>query len=245
MELKIIGSSSSGNGYVLDNGNEALLIECGMAWKNVQKAVNFGVCRIQGAIISHEHGDHGKHAQMAVKSYVPVYASNGTLNALGLNGHCVRPMEAMKRYAIGNFTVMPFPVQHDAAEPFGFLIHHPETGLVLFATDTYYLKYKFPGLHNIMLECNYRQDILDANVINGVVNPAQRNRTMQSHMSLDTCIETLMANDLADVNNLVLIHLSNTNSDAEYFRQAITSATGIIPKIARPGMIIPFNKYEF
>jgi phosphoribosyl 1,2-cyclic phosphodiesterase len=54
-----------------------------------------------------------------------------------------------------------------------------------------------------------------------------------------------MANDLADVNNLVLIHLSNTNSDAEYFRQAITSATGIIPKIARPGMIIPFNKYEF
>lgn len=245
MELKIIGSSSSGNGYVLDNGNEALLIECGMAWKNVQKAVNFGVCRIQGAIISHEHGDHAKHAEKAQKSCVPVYASHGTIERIGLSGFNVHEMVAFQKYVIGNFTVMPFDVQHDAAEPFGFLIHHPETGLVLFATDTYYLKYTFPGLNNIMLECNYRQDILDANVANGIVNPAQRNRTMKSHMSLDTCIETLMANDLADVNNLVLIHLSNTNSDAEYFRQAITSATGIIPKIARPGMIIPFCKDVF
>lgn len=245
MDLKIIGSSSSGNGYVLDNGNEALLIECGMTWRNVQKAVNFGVSRIKGAIISHEHGDHAKHAQMAVKSCVHVYASNGTIEKAGISGFNVHAMQPFTKYAIGNFTVMPFDVQHDAAEPFGFLIHHPETGLVLFATDTYYLKYTFPGLNNIMLECNYDKAILDANVDNGIVHPGQRIRVMQSHMSLPQCIETLCANDMANVANIVLIHLSSNNSDAERFRRAVIETTGRTTHVATAGMCIPFNKFDF
>ena len=30
MELRVLGSSSSGNCYILDNGNEALIIEAGI-----------------------------------------------------------------------------------------------------------------------------------------------------------------------------------------------------------------------
>ena len=43
-------------------------------------------------------------------------------------------------------------------------------GLMLFATDTYYLKYNFEGLNHIFIECNYAKDILNNNVELGIIN---------------------------------------------------------------------------
>mgnify|MGYP002561135666 FL=1 len=150
MELKILGSSSKGNCYLLDNGNDCLMIECGIPFKDVQKAVNFGISRIAGVIISHEHGDHAKHAGKCLEAQIPCYMSQGTKDALHLpQTRLVRVMEELKVYEIGNFKVQPFATQHDAKEPFGFLIYHKECGMVLFATDTYYLHYTFHGLNNL------------------------------------------------------------------------------------------------
>ena len=144
MRLIILGSSSKGNCYLLDNGKQALMIECGLAFKEVEKALNFDIKRIQGVLVSHEHGDHAKHAAMCQKRHVPLFCSKGTAEALHLKDDFgVRVMENRTTYRIGDFRVQPFDTQHDAAQPFGFLIHHPECGLTLFATDTYYLKYTF------------------------------------------------------------------------------------------------------
>lgn len=247
MELKILGSSSKGNCYLLDNGKEALAIECGIAFKEVQKAVNFDISRIKGAIVSHEHGDHAKHVQKYLDSRIPCYMSQGTKDALNLPIHrLLCQMAELGIYHIGNFRVQPFPTQHDAAEPFGFLIYHPECGMVLFATDTYYLHYTFAGLNNILIECNYRQDILDANVEAGLLPKVLRARTIKSHMEFETCKGTLLANDLSAVNNIVLIHLSDGNANANEFRQGIMEATGKTIHIAEKGMTISnFNKSPF
>lgn len=247
MELKILGSSSKGNCYLLDNGKEALAIECGVSFKEMQKAVNFDISRVVGAIISHEHGDHAKHVGKCLEAQIPCYMSQGTKNALHLpQTRLVRVMDELKVYRIGNFNVQPFATQHDAAEPFGFLIFHPECGMVLFATDTHYLHYTFAGLNNILIECNYRQDILDANVESGKLPMALRERTIKSHCSYDTCKEALIANDLSKVNNIVLIHLSDGNSNEREFKQGILEATGKTIHIARSGMTIKnFNVSPF
>lgn len=250
MELKILGSSSKGNCYLLDNGKECLMIECGVAFKDVQKAVNFDISRICGVIISHEHGDHAKHVKKCLESRIPVYASQGTLDALGISPtrdvpNLVCRMGELTIQQIGKFRVQPFATQHDAAEPFGFLIYHPECGMVLFATDTYYLPYKFKGLNNILIECNYSEEILLENVRQGKVNGLLMKRTLQSHMSYDTCLQALQANDLSQVNNIVLIHLSSANSDAGAFRDGIAEATGKPVYVAEKGMNINFGKTPF
>jgi phosphoribosyl 1,2-cyclic phosphodiesterase len=67
-------------------------------------------------------------------------------------------------------------------------------------------------------------------------------RIIQSHMNLDTCKKLLMANNLTQVNNIVLIHLSDRNSDAKYFKQTITELTGKNVSVAEPGLVIDFNK---
>lgn len=248
MDLKILGSSSAGNCYVFDNGIEALVVECGIKFSDVEKALDFDITRLKGAVVSHEHGDHAKYVSKFLDARVPVYMSAGTMHKVikgDYDGFMPFMVENGCMFNVGGFRVLPFNVQHDAAEPMGFLIYHPETGTTLFATDTYYLQYKFADLNNILLECNYSLEILDANIKAGKLNQKLRNRTIKSHCSFDTCRETLLVNDLTQVNNIVLIHLSDGNSNASEFQQGIAEATGKTVHIAQAGMTLKFNKTPF
>jgi len=242
MKLHIIGSSSAGNAYLLDTDNESLLIECGVPFKMVEKAANYAVSKIQGVIISHEHGDHAKGVKECAERRIPVFASAGTIDALGLTGNnACHPMKNLEMYRIGGFLIRPFKVVHDANEPFGFLIHHAEIGSMVFATDTAYLPFKFAGLNHMMIECNYAKSILDDNVQSGAILPVVRNRIVQSHMSLETCLETLEKNDLTKVKNIILIHLSESNSNANAFRELVQTQTAIPVTIAEPGVTLELN----
>lgn len=246
MRLKILGSSSSGNCYLFDNGKETLMVECGVNMNKVVRANDFDTSRIAGCLVSHEHGDHARSVAKVMEMRIPLYMSNGTANALRLPHNTqVNRMEALQICTIGNFKVMPFDVKHDAAEPFGYLIKHPEMGTTLFATDTYYLQHKFSGLNNILIECNYDIKILDANIAAGLIPAALRNRTVKSHMNIETCLEALEANDLSDVNNIVLIHLSASNSNAKVFQQRVEQSTGKNVIVAQKDMAIEFNKTPF
>ena len=154
-------------------------------------------------------------------------------------------LEAGNKVKLGNFTILPFDVKHDCNEALGFLIHHPETGNVLFVTDSYYVPYTFANLSNILIEANYRMDLLEKNIAAGRIPARLRDRTLQSHMSLETCKEALLANDLSKVNNIILIHLSDGNSNAEEFEQDISQATCKTVSIAEKGLKIKIDKQPF
>lgn len=222
------------------------MVECGVNMNKVVRANDFDTSRIAGCLVSHEHGDHARSVAKVMEMRIPLYMSDGTANALQLpHNSQVNRMEALEICRIGNFKVMPFDVKHDAAEPFGYLIMHPEMGTTLFATDTYYLPHKFSGLNNILIECNYDIKILDANIAAGLIPAALRNRTVKSHMNIETCLEALEANDLSGVNNIVLIHLSASNSNAKEFQRRVEQSTGKNVIVARKDMALDFNKTPF
>lgn len=249
MRLLIIGSSSLGNAYILENDKEVLLIECGVRFKKIQEALRHNLRKVAGCIVTHEHGDHAKSIRDVMVKGIDVYATKGTWDALNIPfNYRSQIIKSESKYKIGGFTVMPFDVQHDVAEPVGFLIHHPECGNVLFITDSYYCKYNFQGieLHNIIIEANYCQSILDAKVMSGTNPKFLRDRVIQSHMSLKTCKELLAANDLSATNKIVLIHLSDGNSDAKKFKREVEEQTGKQVYIADAGMVIEnFNSTPF
>ena len=208
--------------------------------------MNFEIAKCAGCIISHEHGDHSKAVGNVLKHRIPVYASAGTLQALNVDGEpMAHAMRELQMYRIGGFDVMPFGVQHDASEPFGYIIRHAECGTILFATDTYYLKYTFPGINHWMIECNYKQEIIDRNVESGVISEVRRKRTIQSHLSLETLLDVFNANDMNDTRNILLIHLSPENGDAQDFQQAVRDATGANVQVAQPETTININLQPF
>ncbi len=248
MQMTVLGSSSAGNGYLLraEGSGEVLLLEAGMKLSEVKRALDYDLRSIVGCLVTHEHGDHAKYAREYSQCFIRVLMTDGTQGALGLHATPFVEIALPEvRYSFGGFDVIPFSTQHDAEQPVGYLIRHQEMGTLLFATDTYYLGYTFPGLSNIMIECNYRLDILDSNIASGRVNPKVRDRIVKSHMSYDTCLDTLQANDLSMVNNIVLIHLSADNSHAEEFRQGIAQATGKQVTVAKKGLTINLGKTPY
>lgn len=249
MKLHVLGSSSSGNCYLFqsEKTGEVLAVEAGVKFNKVKKVLDFNLNSIVGCIVSHEHGDHAKCVGDFINACIPCYMSQGTKHALGFSSsYWAKGLLPFEQVVINGFRVIPFPVQHDAAEPYGYLIRHEECGTVLFATDTYFLKYKFPGLNNVMLECNYSKEILDANFTARRIDKKRYERTIKSHMSYDNCLLTLQANDLSQVCNILLLHLSDNNSNATEFIHGIER---LYPEIeitaATNGLSLTFNKNPY
>lgn len=246
MELSIIGTGSKGNAYVLRNQDEALLIECGVDLKFIKQDFNFDLSKIVGCIVTHEHNDHSKSISKVMASGIDVYASEGTHKSCGSgDSHRAKVLSNKVPIKIGSFKVMPFDVKHDAAEPFGFIINHKDCGNVLFLTDTYYSPYKFANLNNIIIEANFSQKIIDQKLEDGVSSDFLRNRILESHLSLENCEDLLRVNDLSKVNNIVLIHLSDTNSNEGEFKATIEDLTAKNVTVARNNMKINFLKTPF
>lgn len=164
--------------------------------------------------------DHAKAIKDIAKLGVNVYSSSGTFKALDLEGHRFIPVDQNKAIKVGKFEVLAFDTEHDVVQPFGYLIKQGKNKL-LFATDTYYLKYKFKGLTHIAIECNYVESVVKGLVKDNKINISRIKRTLKSHMSLENLIEFLKINDLSKVKELHLIHLSDQTSDVNIIRREI------------------------
>lgn len=244
MRLHVLNSNSDGNCYLFtDNEGKTLIVELGMKFDKIKQALDFDFSNVVGALVTHEHGDHCKGVKDATRFGLNVYASPGTIKGFKIESYRLKPIIKNKIFSVGPYDIIAFDVHHDTLEPCGFLIRHAEMGTTLFLTDTIYCDFRFPGLNNVLIEANYSQDIIDEKLID---NRFLRNRVVQSHMSVETAIKTLKANDLTKVNNIVLIHLSDRNSDAKVFKQRIEDATLKTVTIASAGLVIEnFNLTPF
>lgn len=129
---------------------------------------------------------------------------------------------------------------------YGFLIQYKPTGeKLLYATDTYYLHYKFKGLNYLFLECNYITDIAKQNIIDDKLNKMLYKRTLTSHFSLENVLDFLTHNDLSQVRKIVLIHLSDRNSDYRRIKLEVEKATQKEVIIADKNMQIDLDLYKF
>lgn len=239
MELIVIGSSSKGNGYVLNGTQEALCIEAGTKLIEAKKALNFDLRKVRGCIVTHEHNDHSRYAKDYAEGGIHVLALAQVLDAKGITRNATA-ITLGNAYRLGGFVVTPFALQHDVP-CVGWVVQHAECGKVVFITDTYACQYRFKGVNNYLLECNYSDEILEANVAAGRVQPAMRDRLLTSHLELSNCIRYLQTSDLSQVQKVVLIHLSDGNSNETQFVQQVREATGKRVYAANAGMVLQFN----
>ena len=241
MRLKVLGSGSSGNCYILENENEALIIEAGLTFMEVKKAMDFNVIKIVGVLASHTHGDHAKYIGEYGKSGIPVWKPYNT----DFYKSC-----DMKKY--GTFEVRTFPNQNkdrrwlhnnsDGSECpcYGFHIKHPDMGSLVYATDTEYVRWRFNGVNHIMVEANYDMQFVNRE------EPNYEHR-LRGHMSLATALKFISTNDNPALRNVVLIHLSDKSADSALFKQktAETIKYGSDVYVAERGLDVDMNLYPF
>ena len=247
--LKCLGSSSSGNGYILETENEALMIECGISMREVKKALNFNLRKVLACIVSHRHSDHSKHLPEVIKCGIKVLALTDVLknHKDPVSQSFTKAIEPMHGYKVGNFKIYAFDLNHadNDCTPcpcIGFIIEHPEMGKLMFITDTMMMKYRFSGVNHVMIEANYHDALLDYNIERGITEAWQKPRLLASHLEIKQTQRILQGLDLSIVYDVVLLHLSSRNSDPPIFKKTIEGVTGIPTYIASPGLVLQLCK---
>lgn len=237
MKLEVLASGSKGNCYLLHTSFGIIILEAGVPWKDVLKVLHFDITNVLCCLVTHEHMDHAKYINEYIKNGVSeVVMTQGTKNVLGLVSNNITTRESTW---VNNVSIDMFRTQHDAEEPCGFYIEDLDTGeKLVFATDTYYVKYRFPNVNYILVECNYAEDILQKNIDMGVINPSRTRRLRESHFELSHVKEFIKANDSLILTNIVLLHLSSHNGDSERFKREISRVTIADVKVAEKGLKI-------
>lgn len=211
MKLKCLGSSSTGNCYLLTSSSgETLILDCGVPISEIKKGLNWNIKNVVGCVVTHHHRDHSKSVEDLINMGIPVFQP-------------YKPLIMNQFLSNSYFTVRIFDLttsdnkwihtNSDGSECpcYGFLIEHPEMGKMLYITDCEFVKWRFNGINHILLGVNYDKSMVDMS------NPAKANHVLRGHMSIDTACDFVKANDSKDLQNVIMCHLSKNNADKNLF----------------------------
>ncbi len=175
MRLWVLGSGSGGNAIYFSSGNARILIDIGFSARQLsQRLQQIGAdpTEIDAVLISHEHADHVKGLKFL--KYHPkmfCYANRLTAEAIqGASGSLpakLRLFSDGEPFSVGDMTINPFSVLHDAIDPVGFEIVC--NGLkVTAATDlgfvTGLVRERMKSSDCVIIESNHDEDLLKQDI---------------------------------------------------------------------------------
>lgn len=228
-----LNSGSNGNCYYVGNTKEAVLIDAGLSCKETEKRMSRMGLRIQlvkAIFITHEHSDHIKGVEVLSKKYnIPVYITELTKFSGGLSiaPELTCSFIPHKAVDIGTLQVIPFNKQHDAAEPFSFVVRN--NGITVgVMTDlgracSNVIKY-FKECHAVYLESNYDTDML----MKGHYPVYLKNRISsdKGHLSNHQASELFRDHKPEFMSHVFLSHLSAENNDPQKAASFFTGIAG-------------------
>lgn len=226
MTFEPLASSSAGCAYVLNgDGLPPLLIDAGADSKTIARAVR--PTSLGAVLVSHSHGDHVRSLPWLLRLGLPVVASEWTLRALDIYGdYRARPIAQGQTLNVEGWRVAAFDLVHDARGTMGFVVAGGG-GKLVYITDTAYCPVSFQGVTHWAIEANYSRDLARAATLTGRAHAGRYQRTTANHMSIETAVDLLKANDLSTAQQIHLLHLSDVNSDADAFADMVRRATGV------------------
>lgn len=215
-----ISSSSKGNAVLVSDGISKILLDAGISYQKLSRSVKMS--EVEAVLITHSHMDHYQAAPELIRRGADVYMSRGTAEEKKAPP-CLLA-KSLCQIETDNWYILPFDVEHDSAEPLGFLCQSKNTGeKLVYIVDSAYVAYDFSGVTHWLIECNYCEDILE----NGEYNEWLKSRVRKSHFSIANLKTFLSTSDLSKTKEIHLLHLSDSNSDEKRFVDEIEKLTGV------------------
>ncbi|MGJ8671801.1 MBL fold metallo-hydrolase [Rubritalea sp.] len=215
--MAVLGSGSGGNATLLECGKTRLLVDAGLSAKQLtQRLELLGVDpdSLTGILLTHEHSDHARGVDVLLrKRSIPVYANAMTKEALqwGMKSQVQwKVFHTGQDFELEQFTIHPFPIPHDAAEPVGFTLTAATTkfGLV---TDVGYItqamRVHLRDADALFVESNYDEALLEADT-KRPWSTKQRIASRHGHLSNTQAGELIADVGCERLVHIVLGHLS-------------------------------------
>lgn len=216
----VLASGSKGNAILVTDDTTTVLFDAGLSGIEIERrcqSKGFSPDNIDAIVVSHEHNDHIQGVGVLARRFgLPVYISELTRKrAHGTLGKIadIRYFECGHVFRVNSWDISPFSISHDAEDPAGFTIHN--NGLKIgIATDlgivTTVVKERLKECHLLILEANHDPDMLIKGPYPWPLKQRIQGRT--GHLSNADSRELLNALWHANLQHVVLAHLSETNN---------------------------------
>ncbi|MFC0402880.1 MBL fold metallo-hydrolase [Paraburkholderia rhizosphaerae] len=237
MRFASLGSGSEGNALVVEahsgTTTTRILLDCGFSAKEVERRLGragLDAAPFSAIVITHEHSDHiGSALTLARKWSVPLYMSWGTARAVGADDADVelRVLWGDEPVAIGDLSVLPYTVPHDAREPLQYVFSDGAARLGVLTdvgTSTPHISAVLSGCDALVLECNH-----DVQMLAGSRYPASLKARIggnHGHLNNDAAADILASLDRSRLRHLVAAHLSQQNNLPELAQAAMAAVLG-------------------
>ena len=131
MRMMPIASGSSGNCIYLGTEDTHVLFDAGISRKRIEEGLNtagLSLKDIDAIFVTHEHIDHTKGlGVISRKDGIPIYSTSGTIEGIeqisslgNIPDGIFNKINADEDISIGDVTVHPFRISHDANEPVAY-----------------------------------------------------------------------------------------------------------------------------
>lgn len=234
LTLFVFGSGSCGNCYYLKDEDCALLIDAGVGIRRLKRNMTeYGtkLQNVKGLLITHDHADHVKNAGLISNEYnLDVYATQKVFDGINrsymikqkVDNNHKNVIEEGQSFTIGNFTIMPFAIPHDASENVGYCIRHGEETFCLMTdvgavTDN--VKHYIGEANYLVIEANYDPEMLRVGRYPEVLK--QRIKSGTGHLSNQQTAMALSENFHENLRNVWLCHLSEENNHPELAKKTV------------------------
>ena len=219
----VLASGSKGNAIHISDGNTSILLDAGLSGVEIErrlKSASLSAENLDAILVSHEHSDHVRGVGILSRRYkLPVYITDETRKAADhIVGKLARtvPFECGSQFTIGDISIRPFSLSHDAADPAGFTFSVGDIKIG-FATDlgiaTSMAKMHLKDCRALILEANHDPTMLIEGPYPWPLKQRVQGRTGHlSNQDSRALLKEILHDNLTHV---VLAHLSETNNTPE------------------------------
>lgn len=224
MELCGLSSGSSGNCFYVGNskGNEGILIDAGISSKRiVEKLSQINVLpeQIKGILITHEHADHIKGADVFARSFnVPIFATKKTFDKHSLcsNSDLLNRIGNSSSFKLAGMEIETFSKSHLAEDPVSFsVVQNSKRASII--TDLGICCDRVNSVVSdsdfLFLESNHDLNMLEKGPYPAFLKAWVRgDKGHLSNLQASLCI---LEHGTRKLKNVILSHISQTNNTPE------------------------------
>jgi phosphoribosyl 1,2-cyclic phosphodiesterase len=226
MEILAIAlqSGSNGNCIYVEAGGVKLLFDAGINGKQAETrlaAHGRDIREIDALIISHDHGDHIRHAGVYQRKFgLPLYVTQKTYD-VAVKRHPLGRLADVRFFSsdgifqFGGVSVEAISTPHDASDGAAFVISSGRKRLGIM-TDLGHIFDGLPealeSLDAVFLESNYDPEMLETGLYPAFLK--KRIKGPQGHLSNIEAAELLKATSVPRLKWACLSHLSEQNNSA-------------------------------
>lgn len=230
-----LGSGSKGNALLVQSGKTRILLDCGFGLRALtERLARLGtvIDQLDAVFVTHEHTDHASGVVMLQRrSGCPVYLSSGTHAAMAerqpLPGP-VKHVRAMETVAVGDLSICPYAVPHDAREPLQYVFDDGAVRLGVL-TDagcvTEAMVSTLAGCEGLMLEFNHDRQMLETGSYPAFLK--RRIAGPEGHLDNDSAAQLLERLRHGRLQQVLAAHLSEQNNTPAHVAHHVGHVLGI------------------